>query len=92
MGVVATVSTTMMPTVRVVQKSADKMGKKMEITQELCHRAFEKLTTGDKKAHNEIVIKTFHDLAKEECGVYWFAPRQLCMLSYLTWGRFPFLY
>ena len=63
-GVVATVSTTMGPTVRLIQKSADKIGKKITISQEICKGAFEKLTKdGDKKAHNEIVIKSIRDLA-----------------------------
>jgi len=63
-GVVATVSTTMGPTVRLVQKSADKVGKKVEITQRVCQGAFEKLTTSDKKSHNDIVIKTIRELTK----------------------------
>lgn len=62
-GVVATVSTTMGPTVRLIQKSADKIGKKIKISQEICKGAFEKLTKdGDKKAHNEIVIETIREL------------------------------
>ena len=64
-GVVATLSTTMGPTVRLVQKSADKMGKKVEITEAVCQGAFEKLTTGDRKAHNDIVIKTIRDLTRQ---------------------------
>lgn len=63
-GVVATLSTTMGPTVRLIQKSADKLGKKVEISQEVCKGAFEKLTTGDKKAHNDMVIKAIRELTK----------------------------
>ncbi len=64
-GVVATVSTTMGPTVRLIQKSADKIGKKVEISEEVCKGAFEKLTKdGDKNAHNAIVIKAIRELAK----------------------------
>jgi aspartate/glutamate racemase len=65
-GVVATVTTTMGPTVRLIQKSAEKLDKRIEITQEVCVGAFEKLTRqGDRKAHNDIVIKAIREVAKD---------------------------
>jgi aspartate/glutamate racemase len=64
-GVVATLSTTMGPTVRLVQKSAAKMGKQVEITEAVCQGAFEKLAAGDRQAHNEIALKTIRDLTRQ---------------------------
>lgn len=63
-GVVATLPTTMGPTVRLVQKSADKSGKKIKISQELCEGAFDRLIAGDKKGHNDMVIESIRGLAK----------------------------
>jgi aspartate/glutamate racemase len=65
-GIVATLTTTLEPTTRLIQKSADKLGKKIDITQEVCEGAFEKLTKeGDKKAHNDMVISAIRELAKQ---------------------------
>jgi aspartate/glutamate racemase len=64
-GVVATLSTTIGPTVRLIQKSADKLGRKVEISQELCQGAFEKLAAGDKQTHDNMVRKAISELTKK---------------------------
>ena len=64
-GVVATLKTTLKPTVRLIEKTALKLNKKVEIIQRLCEGAFDQLISGDKKAHNEIVIDTINELAKD---------------------------
>jgi aspartate/glutamate racemase len=61
-GVVATLPTTMGPTVRLIQRTAVNLGKKVTISQEICKGAFEILISGDRKTHNEMVIKTIRGL------------------------------
>jgi aspartate/glutamate racemase len=64
-GVVATLPTTMGPTVRLVQRMARKLGRDVSVTEELCAGAFEKLISGDRKGHNEMVIASIRQLAQQ---------------------------
>jgi len=64
-GVVATVPTTMGPTVRLIKRMAGKLGKEVTVTEELSAGAFEKLTSGDRQGHNEMVIASIQGLAKK---------------------------
>lgn len=64
-GVVATLNTTLGPTSRLIQKVADDQNKKIELIPRICEGAFEKLSQGDKKGHNEIIKKTIVGLAEE---------------------------
>jgi len=64
-GVVATLPTTMGPTVRLIKRMAEKLGKSVTITEELSSGAFEKLIAGDRKAHNEMVIASIRTLAQQ---------------------------
>ncbi len=64
-GVVATLETTLEPTVRLIKKKAEKMNKDVSITEKLCEGAFDLLRSGDKKAHNEIVINVIKELTKK---------------------------
>jgi hypothetical protein len=52
-------------TVRLIKKKAEKMGKVVKITEKLCEGAFDLLRSGDKKAHNEIVINAIKELTKK---------------------------
>jgi aspartate/glutamate racemase len=63
-GVVATLPTTMGPTVRLIRRMAHKLGKDIGVTEELTPGAFEKLISGDRKAHNEMVIASIRKLAE----------------------------
>ncbi len=63
-GVVATLPTTMGPTVRLIRKMAAKLCKEITITEELSVGAFEKLISGDRKTHNEMVIASIRKLAE----------------------------
>ncbi len=64
-GVVGTVATTMGPTVRLIRRTAERLGKKVTIVEEVSSGAFEKLTSGDRKGHNEMVIASIRALAKK---------------------------
>lgn len=64
-GVVATLETTLGPTVRLIKKKSEKMDKDVEIIEKLCEGAFDLLRNGDKKTHNEIVINAIKELTKK---------------------------
>jgi aspartate/glutamate racemase len=64
-GVVATLPTTMGPTVRLIKRMAEKLGTQVTVTEELSAGAFEKLIAGDRKAHNELVIASIRKLAQQ---------------------------
>ncbi len=64
-GVVATLETTLGPTVRLIEKTANKLNKKVEINERLCEGAFDILRKGDTKGHNKMVIEAIKELSKE---------------------------
>ncbi len=64
-GVVATLPTTMGPTVRLIKRMAEKLGRDVTVTEELSSGAFEKLISGDRKAHNEMVIQSIRKVAEQ---------------------------
>jgi aspartate/glutamate racemase len=64
-GVVATLPTTLGPTVRLIQKTAVRLGKQVEVTQKLCEGAFDRLIAGDTKTHNSMVISAIRELARD---------------------------
>jgi len=64
-GVVATLQTTLGPTVRLVKKTAEKLKKEVQITEKLCEGAFDLLRSGDIKTHNKMVIEAIRKLTEE---------------------------
>lgn len=64
-GVIATLPTTLGPTVRLLKKTAEKLNKKIEIAEKLCEGAFDILRKGDTKGHNKMVIEAIKELSKE---------------------------
>lgn len=64
-GVIATLQTTLGPTVRLIHKTANNFKKEIQITEKLCEGAFDLLRSGDIKAHNEMVIEAIKKLSKE---------------------------
>ena len=64
-GVIATVQTTLGPTVRLVKKTAEKLKKEVQITEKLCEGAFDLLRSGDIKTHNKMVIEAIRKLTEE---------------------------
>jgi Asp/Glu/hydantoin racemase len=64
-GVVATVSTTLEPTVRLIRKKAAEHGRTIEITERIAEGAFEALLKGDGARHDEILKRSIVELANE---------------------------
>ena len=64
-GVVATLRTTLGPTCRLIRKTAERLGRKVEVVEALCEGAFDKLVAGERKKHNEMVIATIRELATQ---------------------------
>lgn len=64
-GVVATVSTTLEPTVRLVKKKAGEIGRTVEVTERIAEGAFEALLSGDGARHDEILKSTISTLAEQ---------------------------
>ncbi|MGF6842954.1 Asp/Glu/hydantoin racemase [Paraburkholderia youngii] len=64
-GVVATVSTTLEPTVRLIRKKADELSRTIEVSERIADGAFEALLSGNAALHDEIVKNTISALAEE---------------------------
>jgi len=64
-GVVATVSTTLEPTVRLIRKKADELSRTIDVTERIAEGAFEALLSGNAALHDEIVKNTISALAEE---------------------------
>lgn len=57
-GVVATLRTTLDPTLALLESSADAAGRKIELTSSLCEGAFDAVIAGDTATHDAIVTRT----------------------------------
>jgi Asp/Glu/hydantoin racemase len=64
-GVMATVATTLGPTVKLIQEKAAALGKDVEIYPVLVEGAFQTLMGGDKQQHDEMVSSAAHGLAPQ---------------------------
>lgn len=64
-GVVATVPTTLDPTVRLIERKAQDSRKKVLIKRALCSGAFEALISGNPEKHDEFVRKHVEDISRE---------------------------
>lgn len=62
-GVVATVRTTLEPTVRLIKAKAAAAGKSVEVTEALAEGGFQALLDGKPELHDEIVKRTIQSLA-----------------------------
>ncbi|GEC34897.1 Asp/Glu/hydantoin racemase [Sinorhizobium fredii USDA 205] len=54
-GVLATLATTMIPTTRLIERHAQRMGHNVSVTSRLCEEAFDKLRSGDRAAHDAMI-------------------------------------
>jgi hypothetical protein len=64
-GVVATVSTTLDPTVRLIRRKAGELGRTVEVTERIAEGAFEALLRGDGLLHDEILKQAIVALADQ---------------------------
>lgn len=64
-GVVATASSTMGPTTRLLQKTAGRLGVEVSLVEELRTDAFERMMAGDKQGHNSLLLETIRNLFQE---------------------------
>lgn len=62
-GVVATLETTLGPTCRLVEATAARLGKKVEVVRCLVEGAFDLLIGGDRPAHNKMVLDAIRELS-----------------------------
>lgn len=64
-GVLATLSTTLEPTVQLLRDTAASMGAEREIVQKLCAGAFEAVISGDTATHDRMVAAGLKELADQ---------------------------
>jgi Asp/Glu/hydantoin racemase len=64
-GVIATLPTTLNPTLRLLQDKAEQFGKKVEIKPVLAEEAYQRLISGDKEGHDAVLIEALSKLAME---------------------------
>jgi Asp/Glu/hydantoin racemase len=63
LGVAATLRTTLQPTIRLLQAKAQTEGKQIEITPLLIDGAYQKLMTGDREGHDDLLVENLQELA-----------------------------
>lgn len=64
-GVLATLYTTLAPTVRLIKKEAEKIGREVAIVEGVAAGAFEALMSGDVMTHDHILRETAQQIAAE---------------------------
>ena len=65
LGVVATLSTTLEPTVGLVTRRAEAAGKEVSVAPQVCEGAFEALMSGDPERHDRLVRTAIEELAAD---------------------------
>lgn len=81
-GVMATVPTTLKPTMDLIQLSADRSSRSIEMSRNLCEGAFDLLSKGDAKTHDDMVSAKAKEVAQwadtivlAQCSMARLAPR-----------------
>ncbi len=64
-GVIATLRTTLEPTADLIQRRAQKAGKRIDLTSRLCEGAFDALMSGDAAKHDGMVAAALKELSAE---------------------------
>lgn len=90
-GVVATVSTTLDPTVRLVKKKADEHGRTVDVTARIAEGAFEALLSGDGARHDDILKQTIATLAADVDVIVLAQVSMARLVPHLTNVRVPVL-
>lgn len=91
-GVVATLRTTLEPTVRLLREKAASQRRPIDIVEALCENAFESVLSGDTETHDRLVSASIRQLT-EEADVIVLAQAQWpawCRLSLLPCFAFQF--
>jgi Asp/Glu/hydantoin racemase len=65
-GVLATVPTTLAPTANLIREHATSAGREIEVVEQLADGAFDVLMSGDKDAHDAMVLASARDLATRD--------------------------
>jgi Asp/Glu/hydantoin racemase len=65
LGVAATLSTTLQPTTRLLRLKADAAGKKVTVNPLLIEGAYQKLMSGDREGHDNLLIEKLQELARD---------------------------
>lgn len=68
-AVVATLNTTLDPTMRLITRKANEQGKQVEIISALAKGAFEALVAGNVEEHDDIISRTVADITDADCFV-----------------------
>ena len=63
-GIAATLSTTLDPTVELLQETAARLGRKVSLQPRLAEGAFEAVVAGDTAKHDELLLSVLQDLRK----------------------------
>lgn len=63
-GVAATLKTTLMPTIHLLNEKAHQAGKSIEISHLLINEAFQALSSGDRTKHDQLLIKALDEFVK----------------------------
>lgn len=90
-GVIATVQTTLNPTVRLIERKAREQRKRIELESSLCAEAFEALLRGDGQKHDELLIEAVFDLAERNDAIVLAQVSMARLESALTGVRVPVL-
>lgn len=90
-GVVATVRTTLEPTVRLIQTKAETAGKTIQITEALADGAFQALLDGKSEVHDDIVKRTIESLADKVDVIVLAQVSMARLIPSLTGMRVPVL-
>ena len=64
-GVIATLRTTLEPTADLIQRRAERAGKKIELTSRLCEGAFDVLMSGDAAKHDAVVAAALKEMSQQ---------------------------
>ena len=64
-GVIATLSTTLEPTADLIQRRAEKAGRRISLTSRLCEGAFDALMSGDAVRHDTMVATALKELSRQ---------------------------
>ena len=80
-GVIATVSTTLKPTLGLLQEKSAKLGKPVEIKPRLVDGAFQILVGGDKDRHDEMVSRAALELMDEDIDLLVLAQASMTRLA-----------